>query len=333
MIKVIQNLILGATLFFVVNLSPVFAYEKYGADVLRAIESLDEEVVPLFPVPVLFGVTPSKIIPDFGDVRGGGTRTHEGQDIRAILGTPIVSPTEAVVVDFGYDALPGNYVNTVNGGGETFCYIHLDSIADLKVGDTLSVGEFIGTVGDTGNAKGAGAHLHFEVRTATPTDPYPRIQKEFTLKDKMKYVNALFDDIDDTEAMAAFLVQTYPQDFNEAHDKKYQLPKEIEALLTSTGETVTTAQLVKKLDAIIATIPSVVTPSLAVGSKSTEVLLLQLFLIHQKVGPEGDFLGRSGATGYFGAVTKSALIEYQKEHDIEETGVYDAQTQKEMVTI
>ena len=311
--------------------SPTFAYERYSERTKDAIESLDEDAVDIFPVPVLFGVIPSKIVSDFGDVRGGGTRTHEGQDIRAILGTPIVTPTEAVVTDFGYDDMPGNYVNTSNPGGESFRYMHLDSIADLKIGDTLKVGGFIGTVGDTGNAKGAGAHLHFEVRKATATDPLPRIQKEFTLKDKMKFVNEMFDDLDDEEEMAKFLVDTYPQEFNTAQDNNYELPEEIEELLTPKEGSVSTAELVKKLDAIIVTIPSVLRPSLTVGSKSVEVSLLQVFLIHQKVGVQGEFLARSGATGYFGTVTKAALQEYQKSHDIEETGLYDLQTQKEMM--
>jgi hypothetical protein len=52
---------------------------------------LDTDIVEAFPVPVLFGVDYDALVPDFGDVRGGGTRSHEGQDMRESQGAPIVS--------------------------------------------------------------------------------------------------------------------------------------------------------------------------------------------------------------------------------------------------
>ena len=84
------------------------------------------------PIPVLFGVPLSKITDTFGDPRSGG-RTHEGNDIIAPKGTPIVSPTESVVIGIGVWTGAGNYVSTANPGGENFRYMHLDRVANIKV--------------------------------------------------------------------------------------------------------------------------------------------------------------------------------------------------------
>jgi murein DD-endopeptidase MepM/ murein hydrolase activator NlpD len=65
----------------------------------------------------------------FGDARGGGTRTHEGLDIMAPGGTPVVSPTDAVVLATGDGPDSGLFVRTANPGGEQFVYMHLREIA------------------------------------------------------------------------------------------------------------------------------------------------------------------------------------------------------------
>ena len=105
--------------------------ERGGWDISRS--SLDDEIVEEFKVPLLFGLVP--VTSNYGDSRGGGTRQHEGQDFFAPKGSPIVSPTEAVVIRTGSGASAGNYVYTANPGGETFRYMHLDEIANIKRGD------------------------------------------------------------------------------------------------------------------------------------------------------------------------------------------------------
>src|SRR5690606_7271821 len=123
--------------------------------------------------------------PDFGDPRDGGDREHEGQDILAPRGTPILSPTEAVVLRIGNGSSSGKNVYTANPGGETFVYMHLDEIAsDLEEGDRLDTGDLIGYVGNTGNASGGPAHLHFEIREGREAkDPYPRLLASFTVEE------------------------------------------------------------------------------------------------------------------------------------------------------
>src|SRR5690606_7842118 len=58
----------------------------------ESIDDLDNDPVKKMAIPILFGVTVSDLAPNFGDPRDGGGRTHEGLDIMAPEGTPIVSP-------------------------------------------------------------------------------------------------------------------------------------------------------------------------------------------------------------------------------------------------
>ena len=157
-------------------------------------------------IPVLFGVTRADITPDFGDPRGGGTRSHEGQDIRALEGTPIVSPVKGTVSGFGTAANPGKYVYVKGSDGYTYAFMHLDEIAKLKRGQKLKVGDLIGTVGETGNAKGTTPHLHFEIRKGKPIDPYPRLTKEFTFEDKITYLNGALSDLKKSDELVKFVV-------------------------------------------------------------------------------------------------------------------------------
>lgn len=304
---------------------------EYSSSVQREINKLDEDTVEKFAIPILFGVDLSDLFPNFGDPRDGGARKHEGLDIMGKQGTPIVSPTEAVVIRTGDGDSSGLYVRTANPGGESFVYMHLDEIADIRSGDVLEVGDFIGTVGDTGNAKGGPSHLHFEVRDGREaTDPYERITKEFTLKEKMESVLNVFKNLDsDEDDMAEFLVENYTTQFKEALNAGYELPEEVEDELRKRG-IVSARELEEKLEAIIKTIPKVVTSDLAQSAQSAQVSLVQLYLIYEASGPASTALRIAGATGYFGEVTKAALVEYQIKHDIPPTGLYDETTRKEM---
>lgn len=261
------------------------------------INDLDDDPVNTFSIPILFGVTLSDITPNFGDPRGGGTRTHEGLDMHAPLGTPIVTPTDAVVLRTGNGPSSGRYVYTANPGNETFVYMHLSDIADIDSGDVIDAGELIGYVGDTGNANGV-SHLHFEVRDDDgPTDPFDRIDEEYTLEEKMEFLDEILDDVRNEEELAEFLVETFSGAFLLAASEDIDVPRDIKDALED-------ADLIISADELGS--------DLAIGDKGNDVVTLQTFLISTNLGPAAERLAGAGATGYFGPITEAALIEYQE---------------------
>ena len=315
--------------FLLINQPAIAGRSSYSVD--RG--DLDDDIVDAFPVPVLFSVYKDVLVPDFGDSRGGGTRSHEGQDMRAPLGTPIVSPTEAIVISTGFGDSAGNFVYTANPGGETFRYMHLDTIADIKRGDELDTGDFIGTVGDTGNAPDGVYHLHFEVRNSknTPTDPYERFDDEpFSIKEKMSFLRDIFRDIDDDEEYAEFLVSTFSSDFMTAAEKKYSLPSVIEDALDDSGIN-DKAKLLAKLETLIRSIPSIIPAGLGEGDSGVGVSLMQTYIIYTSTGSARDALAAAGATGYYGGITSAAVNEYQEQNKLTMTGRYDIETKTHMM--
>lgn len=100
----------------------------------------------------------------WGAPRSAGRR-HEGVDIIAPEGAPLVAVTAGVIskiVPASSGSRGGNYFRLSTPDGTYFTYIHLQRFAPgLYVGQPVSAGEIVGFVGRTGNA--AGPHLHFEV--------------------------------------------------------------------------------------------------------------------------------------------------------------------------
>lgn len=283
----------------------------------RKVNNLEDEPVEEFEIPILFGVSLGDITENFGDPRGGGTRLHEGLDMLAPKGTPIVSPTDAVVMKTGNGPSSGFVVYTANPGDETFVYMHLDKIADIESGDVLKPGDIIGYVGDTGNANGI-PHLHFEIRNDTEaTDPYPRIQKEYDLKEKIEILDGIFDSEGGDTTLANFLVDTYAGDFIVATQRGIDIPAPIERAMEKKG-----------IDGTLEGISRV----LKNGMEGSDVAALQAFLINLNIGSAARMLTTAGATGYFGSVTEAALREYQRTVGYEVNGVYTPGTKTPAVT-
>jgi murein DD-endopeptidase MepM/ murein hydrolase activator NlpD len=100
---------------------------------------------------------------------GAGTEFHPGVDIAADAGTPIQAATGGRVIGAGPDGGYGNLVTVDDGNGLTTRYAHCSEIL-AQVGQVVSPGDVIATVGMTGRA--TGPHLHFEVRQDDhPVDP------------------------------------------------------------------------------------------------------------------------------------------------------------------
>jgi murein DD-endopeptidase MepM/ murein hydrolase activator NlpD len=115
----------------------------------------------------------------FGAWRGG--HVHEGQDVFAAGGTPLVSVRDGKVVEKGDDGGRGNYVAIWNrDSSRTFVYLHMARPTPLEPGDRVRSGERIGAVGCTGSCWGD--HLHLELRqgrgtTGRPRDPLPLLRR------------------------------------------------------------------------------------------------------------------------------------------------------------
>jgi murein DD-endopeptidase MepM/ murein hydrolase activator NlpD len=115
----------------------------------------------------------------FGAPRNGGRR-HEGFDIVARCGTPIVAARSGTVKRRRYDpVLYGNYM-IVRGGHERveYWYAHMRAPGRVREGGYVRTGQRLGDVGATGNARTVGCHLHFEMHGAGgPFDPLPRLRR------------------------------------------------------------------------------------------------------------------------------------------------------------
>jgi peptidoglycan LD-endopeptidase LytH len=119
-------------------------------------------------------VSKRQIADTWGAPRGTGRR-HEGQDIFAPKGTPILSATNGYVYKIGENDLGGQTVSVISAGGRVYYYAHLDAYApNLEVGDPVTTSTVLGFVGTTGNAQGTPPHLHFGVYTMSgAVNPLP----------------------------------------------------------------------------------------------------------------------------------------------------------------
>lgn len=98
----------------------------------------------------------------YGDGIGAG-RNHQGGDVAAACGTPLVAARGGRVYYNSYQASgAGHYVviNLAGTGNESHVYMHLERPSPAKVGSFVRTGQKIGTVGTTGRS--TGCHLHFE---------------------------------------------------------------------------------------------------------------------------------------------------------------------------
>lgn len=112
-------------------------------------------------------VSKKRVANTWGAPRGVGRR-HEGQDIFAPRGTPILSATNGYIYKIGENNLGGQTVSVISSGGRIYYYAHLDRYANgIEVGDRVTTRTVLGYVGTTGNAQGTPPHLHFGIYTLT----------------------------------------------------------------------------------------------------------------------------------------------------------------------
>lgn len=137
--------------------------------------SITREPALSFPVQ---GLDSRQISSFFGVPRDGGRRRHEGVDIFAPKGTPALAVVDGTITGVGTNSLGGNvaFVSDRDRNIRAY-YAHLDRW-NVRNGQRVSVGDTIGFVGNTGNARTTGPHLHFGIYgfDEGATDPLPFIR-------------------------------------------------------------------------------------------------------------------------------------------------------------
>ena len=162
----------------------LFSQAKANKDALIAMENQliakETEVTNMLkdykqgqaPTGKLLWPTNGKISSNFGprtSKNTGRTRMHNGMDIYAPLGTPVIAADSGQILKAEYDGGYGYLILLYHGGGVATFYAHLSGF-NVSTGQFVEKGQIIGYVGNTGYT--TGYHLHFEVRiNGQPKNP------------------------------------------------------------------------------------------------------------------------------------------------------------------
>jgi len=116
---------------------------------------------------------PHSFVDSWGAPRSG--HTHQGVDMMADYGTPLVAITSGTATYVAFDGSGGNMIFLDGDDGNSYWYMH-NQENFVREGQHVETGESIGTVGDTGNAAGT-PHLHFEFHPGggAAVNPYPLV--------------------------------------------------------------------------------------------------------------------------------------------------------------
>ncbi|MEO1050970.1 MAG: M23 family metallopeptidase [Bacteroidota bacterium] len=135
--------------------------------------------VPTLEFPVA-GKNSRSILSFFGAPRDGGRRVHHGVDIFAKKHTPIIAPVKGRIRRVDTTKLGGRVIWLYDEKRQQNLYFaHLESLYAEQFSD-VDVGDTIGTVGKTGNARYTPPHLHFGIYKNGPVDPLAFIKETKT---------------------------------------------------------------------------------------------------------------------------------------------------------
>ncbi len=217
--------------------------------------------------------------------RGG----HGGIDIFAPIGTPLLACVNGEIVKIGKTKVGGNRITIRDNRGLNYYYAHMNKInPSLSRGDLVSSGEYIGTVGDSGRAKGTHPHLHFSIY------------------DKRGYKRGNIDPWP--------LLSTHLNDINTVET----LPPDIEGLdLSVLPKEIKISDIVNNKDN---------SDLITRGARGESVeefqkILRDLGYDLGDFGPNGD-----GVDGKFGRMTKEAIMSFQKDHNLQVDGIIGINT-------
>ena len=138
-----------------------------------------KEILARFPGAVFPVRGPVNYTDTFGAYRADmPNHRHEGNDIFARMGTPIVAVL-AGTIQYSTLGIGGNNAHLTDAHGDYFYYAHMERFAaGLKSGDHVARGQVIGYVGETGDAAGTSPHCHFEIHPdgGPAIDPFPYLE-------------------------------------------------------------------------------------------------------------------------------------------------------------
>jgi murein DD-endopeptidase MepM/ murein hydrolase activator NlpD len=107
------------------------------------------------------------------------TGRHQGTDIFAPAGTPVLAVTDGTLNRVGTRAVPGNRLWLRGAHGDTYFYAHLSAFSEgARNGADVRAGDVLGFVGTTGDAERTPPHLHFEIHPegGDAVNPYPFVR-------------------------------------------------------------------------------------------------------------------------------------------------------------
>lgn len=159
----------------------------------------------------------------WGDDRDAGARRHEGIDIFAPRGTPVLATIDGQVSRVRDQGLGGKQVwQTDSKRNLSLYYAHLDSQL-VTNGQYVRVGDTLGLVGNTGNARGTRTHLHFGIYrwTRGAVNPLPfvyktnvtpsKIQADTTLLGQLGRINTRTAELRQNAAKKSLVIGQLPQ--------------------------------------------------------------------------------------------------------------------------
>ncbi|WP_206599821.1 M23 family metallopeptidase [Hymenobacter glacialis] len=135
-----------------------------------------EPSLGVFPV---LGRTDAAVGSFWGAARDAGARQHEGIDIFAARGTPVVAATDGLISRTGETPIGGRVVWLADAeAGNHIYYAHLDKQL-VTAGQRVRAGDTLGLVGNTGNARSTMPHLHFGIYRSGQgaVDPFPFVRR------------------------------------------------------------------------------------------------------------------------------------------------------------
>ena len=120
------------------------------------------------------GIDAAELVDTWGAPRGRG-RQHEGIDVFARCGRPVLSTTEGLVLSSGHSLRGGRTMWVLGPGGLRHYYAHLRAFGPPRPGARVRAGDTLAYVGNSGSAKGTPCHLHYGIYglRGPARNPYP----------------------------------------------------------------------------------------------------------------------------------------------------------------